>query len=143
MIGKVFLYIDVSHQYLSFHFNKRSHTTVASSSFICYNAMPSKCSAKNCNLRSGDRGVSRLRFPADDARRALWLKHCPSDFVPKKSSVLCTLHFEPMKQSPRKRSYHQLNRLQYLFPVLKKTFHTGTLNENICHSLLFIFNLIL
>jgi hypothetical protein len=105
--------------------------------------MPSKCSAKNYNSRSGDRGVSLLRFPADDARRVLWLKHCPSDFVPKKSSVLCTLHFGPMKQSPRKRSYHQLNRLQDPFPVLQEAFHTGTLNENISHSLSFIFNLII
>jgi hypothetical protein len=93
---------------------------------FCSNSMPSKCSAKNCNSKSGDRGVSLLRFPVDDVRRALWLQHCPHNFVPKKSSVLCTLHFGPMKYTPRKRSHHQLNSLQDPIPV--STEDIGTVN---------------
>ncbi|EFX73762.1 hypothetical protein DAPPUDRAFT_109559 [Daphnia pulex] len=62
---------------------------------FCSNSMQSKCSAKNCNSKSGDRGVSLLRFPVDDVRRALWLQHCPHNFVPKdgdsqlESTVMC------------------------------------------------------
>jgi hypothetical protein len=75
--------------------------------------MPSLCSAINCISKRSDPNVSFFTFPKEEIRRSIWLKFCPPGFMPKKSSVLCTLHFNKndIKLTPRKISHRRQNRL--------------------------------
>lgn len=59
--------------------------------------MPQKCCAPGCsgNYDNSDSYVSVFKFPADTARRQLWLKRIPRENLQiTKNTVICRRHFE-------------------------------------------------
>ena len=98
---------------------KPSHTTYFEFVLMAY-----RCSASHCSSTRGDLNVSFFTFPAEETRLVQWLKYCPSNFVPKKSSALCNLHFseKEVQLTPRKKSFRRPNRLLDPLPLLAKSY---------------------
>ena len=97
---------------------KPSHTTYFEFVLMAY-----RCSASHCSSTRGDLNVSFFTFPAEETRLVQWLKYCPPNFVPKKSSALCILHFSEteVQLTPRKKSFRRQNRLLDPLPLLAKS----------------------